>query len=467
MGSGAVGAGIVNIITESLYDKPIVVFREYVQNSVDSLRRAGAEYNKDLCCKIWMDENNLFFLDNGEGVLEDDFLERMVNIARSGKNRNWDIGYKGIGRLSGISYCSKLIFVNICSFKGKQFQEYVIDADKYNKIKWDDEFCSLEFSEAMEKIGEINDNCSDIPAFLDRYGYIFNNRDTGFLVVLQNTNRVLKQVIEEDDFYDDLGWLLPVKFNNELYDEKYQSLFSMFEEKDEDKNIIPAATYDITFNDAKIERPISGDKLRDYNCLIKMGDYAIGILSFPEGRMTIDTNNDFKGMRLYLDNMLLCDEGEIIPMLMQYGLDKHTLNEMIQSVRCVGVMIYITDKNSIYANARRTFIEVRDDDSLMFLDFLVVLVKKIYEARYAVSKYMNRAEQQQEEDEKIEKLRKTAEATLYSLANQEVTLPQIDKKEVTQQINVLIKEFMCSVVDLDYHCDNAYDSFITWLKSRK
>ena len=211
MGSGAVGAGIVNIITESLYDKPIVVFREYVQNSVDSLRRAGAEYNKDLCCKIWMDENNLFFLDNGEGVLEDDFLERMVNIARSGKNRNWDIGYKGIGRLSGISYCSKLIFVNICSFKGKQFQEYVIDADKYNKIKWDDEFCSLEFSEAMEKIGEINDNCSDIPAFLDRYGYIFNNRDTGFLVVLQNTNRVLKQVIEEDDFYDDLGWLLPVK----------------------------------------------------------------------------------------------------------------------------------------------------------------------------------------------------------------------------------------------------------------
>ena len=28
----SVGAGIISIITESLYDKPIVVFREYVKN---------------------------------------------------------------------------------------------------------------------------------------------------------------------------------------------------------------------------------------------------------------------------------------------------------------------------------------------------------------------------------------------------------------------------------------------------
>ena len=32
---GSVGASIVEIITESLYDKPIVIFREYVQNSAE------------------------------------------------------------------------------------------------------------------------------------------------------------------------------------------------------------------------------------------------------------------------------------------------------------------------------------------------------------------------------------------------------------------------------------------------
>ena len=31
MSNNYVGAGILNIITESLYDNPIVVFREYVQ----------------------------------------------------------------------------------------------------------------------------------------------------------------------------------------------------------------------------------------------------------------------------------------------------------------------------------------------------------------------------------------------------------------------------------------------------
>ena len=41
MSDSKVGAGILNIITESLYDNPIVVFREYVQNSMDSLLKSG------------------------------------------------------------------------------------------------------------------------------------------------------------------------------------------------------------------------------------------------------------------------------------------------------------------------------------------------------------------------------------------------------------------------------------------
>ena len=55
METKAVGAGILNIITESLYDKPIVVFREYVQNSVDSFFKSmGTTTTKeDFSCEIW------------------------------------------------------------------------------------------------------------------------------------------------------------------------------------------------------------------------------------------------------------------------------------------------------------------------------------------------------------------------------------------------------------------------------
>ena len=93
MKKGFVGAKIVNVITESLYDKPIVVFREYVQNAVDSIRKVQQQNNAaDLYCKIWIADNSLYFLDNGDGIKSADFENKMVNIAMSGKSRNKEIG---------------------------------------------------------------------------------------------------------------------------------------------------------------------------------------------------------------------------------------------------------------------------------------------------------------------------------------------------------------------------------------
>ena len=61
MSNNYVGAGILNIITESLYDNPIVVFREYVQNSVDSIFKEDCQDDHEI--KIWCDGNDLCFLD--------------------------------------------------------------------------------------------------------------------------------------------------------------------------------------------------------------------------------------------------------------------------------------------------------------------------------------------------------------------------------------------------------------------
>ncbi len=109
----------LNIITESLYDKPIVIFREYIQNSADAFAKA-------IClspiCKIWHEGNSLFFLDNGTGIEEDEFHEKMINIASSTKSKKANIGYKGIGRLSGIPYCKKLHFINIISYSQSIFK---------------------------------------------------------------------------------------------------------------------------------------------------------------------------------------------------------------------------------------------------------------------------------------------------------------------------------------------------------
>ena len=47
------------------------------------------------------------FLDNGKGIKTDDFCNEMIKIGNSSKKRTKNLGYKGIGRLSGVPYCKK------------------------------------------------------------------------------------------------------------------------------------------------------------------------------------------------------------------------------------------------------------------------------------------------------------------------------------------------------------------------
>lgn len=73
---------MMNIITESLYDKPVVVFREYVQNAADSFFKSmncGIEKD-DLFCKVWHEKECLFFLDNGNGIIENQFQDEMRHL---------------------------------------------------------------------------------------------------------------------------------------------------------------------------------------------------------------------------------------------------------------------------------------------------------------------------------------------------------------------------------------------------
>jgi len=120
-----VGAEILSIITESLYDNPIVVFREYVQNSIDSIFNT-LDYSKKCEVRIWNSGNDLFFLDNGKGIDKNNFQSEMIKIGASKKRKQENLGYKGIGRLSGVPYCEELLFVNIHDYKQRLLQIYII-----------------------------------------------------------------------------------------------------------------------------------------------------------------------------------------------------------------------------------------------------------------------------------------------------------------------------------------------------
>lgn len=485
METKTVGAGILNIITESLYDKPIVVFREYVQNAVDSFFKSmGTIVSKDdLFCKIWYENGNLYFLDNGNGISENKFEDEMKHIAYSSKKRTLNMGYKGIGRLSGISYCEKLVFVNIANYKDKQYQTYIIECQKYNDLKKRDNYGELGFDKLMDKIGTFYDgypNEEKLIQILEKYGEMFIKQNRGFFVMLEEISPVLRQTVLDEGLVTDLGWLLPVGFKSKMYEIEQKELFEDITQSN-GEDVIPAVGFNISYNDMAIERPIDESMLRDYICKFDL-EYAIGFLTFRRDKIIVEKGNGFSGIKMYIDNMLLCDETELIPMLLKYGLLEHTSNELLQTVNGIGAMIYITDKVSISANARRTFIEVTDSDALEFLEKIALFIEKIYKARYALSKYSSGKKNMEASSQKLNELKNLANEALIDLAAEEIALPseenetkrefsdltetekkQVIKKKLTKEINEQIKLYLAQVTSFDF--ENAFEDFKIWLKS--
>lgn len=481
-----IGAGILNIITESLYDQPIVVFREYVQNSVDSFRKAEHTDKSTFKSIIWNNEKDLFFLDNGVGINEEKFESEMINIAHSSKNKHTNIGYKGIGRLSGLPYCQNLIFVNIISYKKNIFQKFYIDGDKYKQLLKKDGLNQMEFSALMKQIGTLvtptTEEIQYIKETILPYKEIFVKSDTGFLVNLNNVRTVLqKTFVNQNKFLNELGWLLPVPFKTELISHEFSAHLLFDELQSTDAKFIPAEGYDVVYNGNKITRPITKSMFRP--CISKKSfKYAEGFITFSNSKLTVDKTSEFTGIKIYLDNVLLCDEGELIPTLHQYGLLPHTVNEALVSVRGTGTMIYITDKISISANARRTFIEVTDDASFEFLKELAALVNQIYDTRYALSKYQVAKGKNNQSAAKLENLKQNANQKLAELASSDIPftveeyeptefedLSEIEKKQaikkkISKYLNDNLRNYLEQLRSCNY--ENAEKDFLTWLEGK-
>lgn len=103
-------------------------------------------------------------------------------------------------------------------------------------------------------------------------------------------------------------------------------------------------------------------------------------------------------------------------------------------------MIYINDKVNISANARRTFIEVTDDDSLEFLNLLAEFVNTIYDTRYALSNYASAKDKQDQSIEKLQKLRIYALNCLRKLAKEEIKLTVDDEYSKFDDLSVIDKK---------------------------
>lgn len=107
------GKKLLKMCMGDLYPNPMVVYREYIQNSCDALTEAERlgyfDNNVRKTVSIQVNGDCITIHDRGTGVRSEDVVSRLIDLSFSQKSGN-AIGRYGVGRLTGAKYCDMLTF---------------------------------------------------------------------------------------------------------------------------------------------------------------------------------------------------------------------------------------------------------------------------------------------------------------------------------------------------------------------
>lgn len=110
------GKFLLEILTKGMYSNPMHIYREYIQNSSDSIDKAieaGILQTTEAEIHIFIDdkERNIVIRDNGLGIPLNIAKVKLMNVGASDKDGVTERGFRGIGRLGGLAYAEKVQFI--------------------------------------------------------------------------------------------------------------------------------------------------------------------------------------------------------------------------------------------------------------------------------------------------------------------------------------------------------------------
>lgn len=314
-----VGKDILDLITTSMYVNPLNVYREYIQNAADAIdlaKEKNLDFDDEPSVKISFDHGmrSVKIIDNGISLSQDDFLKRILSIGGSNKRGTNLRGFRGVGRLSGLGYCQKLIFrgrlnsnedITELTWDGRilrqKYRDQTYTASLGELIKDitesrtfnDDSYPGRFFEVEMFKISRLkNDVLLNEKLICDYLGqvapvdfkedFIFKNEVNKFLekynlknsikIFIDGYGEVFKPHSNEISFTD----FLKDKFSNVYFKEFLDS----------DNNLLAVCWYldHNYYGSIPKQLSISGLRLRSGN--IQVGDENITAQLFPESRFS-------------------------------------------------------------------------------------------------------------------------------------------------------------------------------------
>jgi len=252
-----IGQYILDTLTMGMYNNPLMVLREYIQNSADSIDgfknyRLSANYAAKIEVTIDLASANVSVYDTGAGIPQRHAYSTLHDLGRSAKSNLLNRGFRGIGRLGGLGYCSELVFST------KAIGEKIVSVSK-----WD---CGRLSRALADKTAtqDITGLISEVSDFTQET-YDGASGDHFFKVEMKGLHARRNPLLDIPLVSSYLSQTAPVPYNTELFsyaDEINQRL----------KKEVPGySTYDVFVNGAKISKP--------YTDLIQIGGHSTDTLS--------------------------------------------------------------------------------------------------------------------------------------------------------------------------------------------
>ncbi len=104
------GGGIFHLLTTGLYDTPLAMYREYIQNASDAIQTSRDNISGKVEINVNPVNRSIVIRDNGPGLSPQDAKRNLVVVSQSHKRRGMDRGFRGVGRLSALAFADAVVF---------------------------------------------------------------------------------------------------------------------------------------------------------------------------------------------------------------------------------------------------------------------------------------------------------------------------------------------------------------------
>ena len=351
-----IGKFILDNISVGMYNHPLMLYREYIQNSVDSIDEICSTdqfFNNHAKIEINIDGRNrkIIIKDNGAGIKAENAWDTLFNIGKSNKLSSVNRGFRGIGRLGGIGYCDEL------RFKTKAFGENIYTESIWNTKRLREIINNSSLSKnTIDIINEVTE--------FEQKHYHGPLKDHFFIVEMYNVTSTKDICLDVPEVKSYISQVAPVPFDSNKF-----SFLEQIENKLKE-NVLLYNIYDIYVNGDKIFKPYQDDinitsKLKDkikdvdfFEFKNEEEDLAFGWVAKLQLLGSINHSNLFAGIRVRCGNILVGDRKLLSEFFREERFNNYLIGEL-----------YVTNEKLI-PNSRRDDFEYNLHKEKLYNSFI-------------------------------------------------------------------------------------------------